>query len=727
MNVRPFVLGAFVLFSSCPTPAQGSGSTNPKSPTNAQGEDDKAKSAQSQNKAQVVVTATRLPQRPLDVPYSAELLSSRELRARAYRTVPQSLRDVPGVMVQETAHGHGSPYIRGFTSFRTLFLIDGIRLNNSVFRPGPNQYWNTVDGLSLERIEIVKGPSSVLYGSDAIGGTVQAFSRNPFVYDDEPGLVYGGQTYMRYSSAENSVQARAELSFGYTHEDGSRTGLFVAGGAKHFGDLEGGDSVGSQTNTGYDETDFDLKLEHFFDEDTRLVFAHQRVDQDDVPRTHRTVHGLTWRGLSSGSDLQRMFDQRRYLSYAQFEKNKMDGFADRVTANLSWHTQNEVRNRVRGNTNREQQGFDVGTLGAWVQFESSTDIGELSYGVEYYRDEVDSFFRREVNPQPRDSIQGPVGDDANYELLGIYLQDRVAVSERFELLLGARFTYAAFDANSVRDPSTNLQIALDDDWSSFVGNVRGSYAIVPDEVIAYAGVSQGFRAPNLSDVTRFGTARSGEFEIPAPGLDPEEYISYEIGLKAEQEDVSLQTSWFYTDISDQILRFPTGNTNAQGDREVTKANIGDGYIQGIEFGAAWRFAPQWTAFGNATWMYGRLTNFDSGGTTVQRTYPTRMMPPTAQLGLRWDDAEERFWCEGVVVRAEDADKLSFGDQRDTSRIPPGGTPSFTVAHLRGGWRVSDKTSVDLLIENITDVDYRIHGSGQNRPGRNVIFGLTTRF
>ena len=83
------------------------------------------------------------------------------------RTVPESLREVSGVMVQKTSHGQGSPYMRGFTGFRTLFLVDGIRLNNSVFRDGPNQYASTVDNLSLAGTELIRGPASVLYGSDA--------------------------------------------------------------------------------------------------------------------------------------------------------------------------------------------------------------------------------------------------------------------------------------------------------------------------------------------------------------------------------------------------------------------------------------------------------------------------------------------------------------------------------------------------------------------------------
>ena len=103
----------------------------------------------------VVVTATRDERALKDAPYSASIIPAEELRIdKAVRTVPESLQDEPGTMVQKTAHGQGSPYIRGFTSQRNLFMIDGVRLNNSVFREGPNQYWNTVDALGLNRIEL---------------------------------------------------------------------------------------------------------------------------------------------------------------------------------------------------------------------------------------------------------------------------------------------------------------------------------------------------------------------------------------------------------------------------------------------------------------------------------------------------------------------------------------------------------------------------------------------
>jgi len=672
-----------------------------------------ARPARGMMLGETVVTASRREQTLFDLPYAAARISDQTLFERSYRTLPQALRNVPGVMVQETAPGHGSPYIRGFTSFRNLFLIDGVRLNNSVFRPGPNQYWNTVDPWSIDRVEVVKGPGSVLYGSDAIGGTVQAFTRNPYTYDGSFDL--GGRTIGRYASAEESWIGRAELSVGYQ----GALGLLVGGTYKDFGTLEGGDDIGEQPNTGYEEYDLDFKAEYFLNDHVRIVALHQRVRQNNVLRTHRTVFAVPFNGTTVGSDLRRDLDQERELTYVQLHAEELDGPVRALRASISHHRQSETRDRVRGSGVRELQGFDVDTVGLWLQLESPSPIGELTYGLEYYHDDVESF--SSTNP-----IQGPVADDATYDLLGVFLQNQIELTPRLDLTLGGRFTFAAADADSVRDPDTGNRIQIEDDWTALVGNARLSYALVPETLRLYGGVAQGFRAPNLSDLTRFDTARTNEFETPAPGLDPEEYLSFEVGAKLQERTVAAEVSYFYTMINDQIVRFPTGNVVA-GDAEVTKANIGDGQVFGIEAGAAWDFLPQWTLFGNVTYIEGEVDTFPTSAQVLRSEYLSRLMPLSGQLGLRWEAADELFWAEALVRMADKADKLSTRDQGDTSRIPPGGTPGYAVLHLRGGWNVDEFTRITAAVENVFNKDYRVHGSGHNMPGRNFILAFERRF
>jgi len=683
-----------------------------------------------QDRHKVLVTATRRAEDPFDLPFATDVVDSTRLRQRSYRTVPQALRDTPGVMVQETSHAQGSPYIRGFTGYQNVLLIDGVRLNNSVFRSGPNQYWSTIDTWSLDRIEVVKGPSSVLYGSDAVGGTVAVFSRDPEQtarrVAGESGVSVGGRSYLRYSTAEDSIQARGEVGLGLEHDSGSRTSLLIGGTFKHFGDLEGGADTGVQTATGYDDKALDLKAVHHIDDHHRLVFLHQSVRQDDAPRTHRTVDAVPFAGTTSGGDAIRRFDQHRYLSYLQYHGEDLGGPFDAIHANLSWQMQKEERYRVRTNNNEEFQGFEVGTLGAWINFESETEAGAFTYGVEYYRGFVDSFLRRPIGGSAADAIQGPVADDATYDLIGVFVQDQIPVSENVELILGGRFTYAAADADSVLDPTTNLQTSLDDDWSSLTGSARIRWGVIPDRLNLFGGVSQGFRAPNLSDLTRLDSARTNEIETPSTNLEPEDYIQYEGGARYEDADVSAEATYFYTDISDQIVRFPTGVVIG-GDNEVTKANVGDGYIQGVELGSAVRAPSDLTVFGNLTWTEGRISNFENPASSLTYGYPTRLMPLTWQAGVRWDDARGRGWLETVVVHANGQDKLSFSDQQDTSRIPPGGTPGYTLWHIRAGWQVTEDATLQVLLENLTDADYRVHGSGLNGPGRNLIVGMELTF
>lgn len=242
----------------------------------------------------------------------------------------------------------------------------------------------------------------------------------------------------------------------------------------------------------------------------------------------------------------------------------------------------------------------------------------------------------------------------------------------------------------------------------------------------YGGVSQGFRAPNLSDFTSFELARSGELETPAPNLDPEYYTSFEIGTKAQIEPwhLSFFAAYYYTLIDDQIVRYPTGRV-IDGANEVTKANVGDGYTQGVELGAEWKFYPGFTLFGNLAWTEGELDTFV--GSELQTRPGSRIAPLTGLIGLRWNSADGKWWLEGSAALARHQDRLSPGDTADTQRIPPGGTRGYQVFTVRGGWNPCKHLKLFAACENISDEDYRTLGSGTNEPGTNFVGGGQWQF
>jgi len=242
----------------------------------------------------------------------------------------------------------------------------------------------------------------------------------------------------------------------------------------------------------------------------------------------------------------------------------------------------------------------------------------------------------------------------------------------------------------------------------------------------FGGVSQGFRAPNLSDLTRLDIAASGEIETAAPGLKPEHYISYEMGVRANWRSGFGQLAYYYTDIDGMIVRTPTGNT-VNGAAEVTKRNAGNGYLHGFELNGEQTLHPWLTARTTFSWMDGKLDGYPTSAPMPQREPVSRLMPATFQLGLRTGPPTGKWWAELFWTLADEQDRLSAADMRDTQRIPPRGTPGYSVYSLRLGVRASKNTVLTAAVENLTNEDYRIHGSGLNEPGRNFVVTVDLRF
>lgn len=674
-------------------------------------------SATDDDAPETVVTASRAERPLVETPQSFWTIDRDEIERRSYRTVPQALRNTPGVLVQETSHGQGSPFIRGFTAFRTLLLIDGVRLNNSGFREGPNQYWATVDAFSIDRFELLRGPGSALYGSDAIGGTLQVFTRDPWAED---GTASARLTY-RVHSSENSHIGRIEASA----VEGP-LGIVLGATAKELGDVHGGSDIGDQPNTAYDEWDVDGKIERWFDGDTRLVLGFQKVNQDDVPRTHSTSFAKSFEGSSVGSDRQRDFDQERDLLYLQLHGSLENSIADDYSVGLSWQRQKEEQDRIRSSGSRSIAGYDVDTFGGFARFEKELSFGTLTYGVDHYHDEIESY--SSTNP-----IQGQVADDSSYDLIGAYAQHEFAATDTVDVTLGVRAEYAEADAGALEDPeNAGTAISFQDNWTSVVGSARFVWDLSDDEAWKlFGGLSQGFRAPNLSDLTRLDTIGGGSLEVPSLDLDPEQFLTFELGTRVDDGTTSGEFAVFYTDIDDLIQRSANGDVINTED-VLIKSNSGDGYVWGIEFGAEHRIDDAFTLFGTAAYQDGELDTLQDkaalGDPDVFVTEPvSRLMPFTARVGLRWEDPGSSLWAEFIAAGAAKQDELSQRDIGDSQRIPPGGTPSYLVLHARAGLNLGERTEVTLGLENLTDEDYRFHGSGSNQPGFGVLLAVSHTF
>lgn len=674
----------------------------------------------------VIVTATRHEADAFTVPRAVSVSEAGDFqRRRAVRTFPDALLGQPSVMVQRTAHGQASPFVRGFTGYRNVALIDGIRLNDSTFRSGPNQYWSTIDVESLERVELVRGSSSVLHGSDAIGGAVNAIPRRRRSF--EPGTHWTRRLRVRGATAERSWTLRGEVE-GNVDDLG-----FVVGATyKTYGDLVAGSGTREQNATGYNESNADARFDLRLDDHRTLTFGVQHVDQDAVPRTHKTVDGVSFAGTSVGSELRRDQFETRDLVYGRWTGSDLTSeLGSEVELTLSWHKKKERRHRDRDPVRTDIQGTDIDVFGLQAQAGADTDsFGYLTYGIEWWHDEVESFRRDYTSGVlSLERVQGPVADDAEYDLFGAYVQSEFDWGET-AMTAGGRYTYSRADADRVdnplvggADPSTpgNI-IGVSDSWSSFVGSLHAVHPL-SEETNLIAGVSQAFRAPNLSDLTRLDST-SG-VETPSPNLDEEKYVTAEVGLRTQRDRWGGELSFYRTWIDDQIVASPTGR-RIGGTQEVRKDNVGDGWVSGVELTGTYRLDDAWTVTGVGSWQDGEVAALAPTGRRVDRPID-RLMPLSGRMTLTYSEpgADWSFWATGLA--ADRADELSLRDRGDNERIPPDGTPRYAVLHLGAQCVLAEGVNLSVVLENVTNTDYRIHGSGVNEPGRNLVVSLDLLF
>jgi hemoglobin/transferrin/lactoferrin receptor protein len=672
----------------------------------------------------MVVTATRQELPASEAPYSIEVMTAREMEDRAIRSLPEALAELPGVMVQKTANGQGSPYLRGFTGYRTLALIDGVRYNNSVYRDGPNEYFSLIDFHTLDRIELLQGPASVQYGSDAIGGTLlMQTHKSDFMAENADEIyTHGSQSY-RYSSAENSNVTRTAAEIGR----GGAWGLLLGFTWEDFGDVEAA-NLGTQSHTGYQQYGIDARYDLKISDQWQFTLKNQNSAQDDVWRTHSTIYGKSFSGTEVGKDWRRLKDQNYSLTYAKLTGMDLNGIIDEASLTLSYQRWDEDGDRIKGNRARFIESFDSRMLGMDLQMKSDVSIGQWVYGFDAYRDSVDSA-RRDYKPNgslDQIQIQGPVGDDSTYSLLGLYLQGIFPIGSRVELIAGSRLTHAIADIGKFEDPATGQAASFDDSWNDLSSSLRLSFAL-NDAWKFWGGISQAFRAPNLGDLSRYGDSRSNETEIAATDLDPEHFLTYELGVKGTQGPFAGAATIYYTQIEDYIASTPTGKI-VGGLTEVTQRNSGSGGVFGFELDASYQLNDQWSAKGNFTYLQGDLESYTDTSSFQTVNEPlSRIQPLTVNLSLRWDSPEKKWWAELAGTFAAEADRLSSGDQSDTQRIPPGGTPGYALFGIYGGCIVNDHLRVSLGLENLLDQAYRAHGSGSNEPGFGITAGITASF
>ncbi|MBK9018341.1 MAG: TonB-dependent receptor [Saprospiraceae bacterium] len=659
---------------------------------------------------EIIVTAQRSETSRFDTPASVEKLTQKHLLDRQERTTPEALMSTPGVFVQKTNHGGGSPFIRGLTGNQTLLLVDGIRLSNATFRYGPNQYLNTIDPFSIQSIEVLKGGGSVGYGSDALGGTVNVLTQSPDF--QENGSKWNGKALGLWRSQEMEKTAHADLSF-----SNKNLAFRAAGSLRRFGDLVGGDTTGVQSPSGYDEAAFDLKGKIRLGQTSTLTLAKQFLRQDDVP----VFHKIQLEDFAKNH----MTLQQRQLSYARFEfaPERISGL-QKITATASLHRTDEHReSQKNGSPTLRKEFDDVRSLGASVLAEFTVaEWWRSTVGVETYHDLVGST-RTDVDTGTgvEADKRGLYPDGATHLSSAIFCTNEWESGD-WNFTGGLRYNHFSIKTEDETIGKTHLTPG------ALVWNA-GALRKLDKQNSAFASFNSAFRAPNVDDLGSLGIV-DFRYEVPTADLRPEKSYNFELGWRHKQERWRAEAAVFRNELRDLITRVRVGSDSIAGYPVYQKENVQRGYVQGMEMNSWLRMTGRFDLSGNLAWQYGQ---------NVTDAEPLRRIPPLfGSMVLRYDNNKDGSlgkwasygWSASLEwFFASKQDRLAAGDKAD-NRIPIGGTPSWQVVNLHGNFRIyTRRITVNLRpgIWNILNADYRYHGSGVNGVGRSASLAASVGF
>jgi outer membrane receptor protein involved in Fe transport len=601
------------------------------------------------------------------------------------RTVPEMLSYETGVMVQKTNHGGGSPSLRGLHGNQTLMMVDGVRLNNSIFRYGPNQYLNTVDAFAVDQLDVLFGSGSIQYGSDAMGGVIAAKFHEPeFVKCNQwvPKVFFRTTT----GNQEYSMRSSVDRCFG---QNAITAGITM----RQFGDVLAGGDLKYQRPSGYKEFDVDVKFVRK-DKLGKWVAAHQSNNQFDVPIFHRMA--------LENYKFYNTTLQARTLTYLKRSLVFSGKLFDEIELMAGRQNQHEHREFQKNNSNLLRTERDsVNTYFFTTKFYGKLhNRWQWVLGTDFYFDKVNSARTdADVALGTLKQIRGlyPNGSTQMQNSAFGYI---TKTGDRGLVRLGGRYNYTQITLQTLETGNVQYQ------KGAFVADGAGSFKVTK-KLHLYGNVGTGFRSPNIDDMGTLGIV-DFRFETPQYGLLPEYSFNKELGLKYKSAKSQFNVCVFHNAMSGLISRIKAGSDSMQGYPVYQKQNVGSSLIYGAELDWKHEWGGHWVFGGGGSLIV---------GDNITGNEPMRRIPPAmCNAVLRYKlNGSVSFSMNIIGARAQL--RLAKGDIQD-NRIGPAGTPGYFTGDLRCEMNFK-RATVDIAILNLRNQRYKTHGSGIYSMGRAV--------
>lgn len=699
---------------------------------------------------EVTISASRNTQQRRLVAQQVQVLNQTQIANAQAQTSADLLANNMGLFVQKSQAGGGSPVLRGFEANKVLLVVDGVRMNNIMYRGGHLQNVITLDNAALDRVEVLYGPSSTVYGSDALGGVIHFYTKQPQFSKDSGKTLVKSNAYVRYGSVNNEKTGHADVSIG-----GGRFASFTSFTASSFGDVRGGASKNPFYSSSYGERPF--YTERINGKDSLVANSDKYRQVQSGYKQYDVMQKFAWRQNDNAThllnmQLSRSTDIPRYdrltdpsattgLRYAQwyygpqqralvsYNVNRDDETLFFQRQHVGMHYQDIVEsrhNRSFGSSKLSHRTEHARVTGGNVDMQHTGGRHTLALGVEYQGNILTSEAKQEnINTGEKAGIDTRYPDGINtMDNIAAYHTHTMRITDKWTLNDGVRLGWSGL--RSTFSDTSILHLPFTEAKQShlvYSGNV-GIIHTPTNKWKLSATLSSGFRVPNVDDLAKVFESAPGTLIVPNTNLHPEQTVNGELGVtKIFGRRTTWENALYYTRFFDAIVTAPfTYNGqdsviyNGTLSRVMANQNMQRAHIYGLWSHLRSQATDRLFLSASMSYTYGRIFT-DSADAPLDHIPPFTLRAQANYTLSKWSfDFFVNYQAEKPLSQ------YYLNGEDNEQYATPTGMPAWMTANLRVMYRMHKYITLQAGIDNILDTQYRVFASGINGAGRNI-FGV----
>jgi hemoglobin/transferrin/lactoferrin receptor protein len=705
---------------------------------------------------EVVISANKIPEQRRTVAQQIRVITPSFIRNFNAQTTADLIANSGVVAMQKSQQGGGSPMLRGFEASRVLLVIDGVRMNNAIYRAGHLQNIITLDNNVLERAEILFGPSSTVYGSDALGGVIHFYTRNPELAKEGERVKFGGNAFVRYGSANNEMAGHFDFNLG-----GKKFGSFTSFTFSDFGDLRMGEKTNPaleeqfgvrtqyaerandnlsdvlvqnsdpfvQKFSGYQQ--YDLLQKFLFQSGSRVshLVNIQFSNTTHVPRYDRLTDpqgtGLRFGEWYYGP-------QKRLLTSYQLKVNELGRWADAMTTTLSYQNIEESRyDRRFNNNNRNERVENVDVFGLTVDFQMKKGDNSLRYGIDGQFNRVNStarIYNIVTGASAPQSTRYPDGGNT-MNLLAAYFTHTKQINTSWTLTDGIRVGGSWLHSTFI--DKTFFPFPFDEVKQNYlVSSANAGVIYTPTSWKFSLLGSAGFRSPNVDDMSKVFDSTPGSVIVPNPDLTAEKTLNGDFSItKFFGSKVRAEGTLYATEFYDALVVLPStfnGQSTIDYDgvpsQVMSTQNKGRAYLFGYSISLRADITDHLILTAAHNYTRGRVKNADGSESPLDH-----IAPAFGRLGLQYNTQRFRSELFSNFSGWKYLSRYSSSGEDNLQYATAEGMPSWYTFNIRASYDLNTMFTLQAGIDNIMDLQYRTFASGINAPGRNIFGTLRIKF